>query len=56
MCPIAKRREAWRRLSHDLDRSKLAAMTRHVAFADVEAAARSILDGGVRGRVIVDIG
>ena len=37
-------------------RSKLAAMTRHVAFADVEAAARAILDGGVRGRVVVDIG
>lgn len=56
MCPIAKRREAWRRLSVDLDRTKLASMIRHVPFADVLEAARSILDGSVRGRVVVDIG
>ena len=56
MCPVAKRREAWRRLSADLDRAKLAAMTTHVAFADVLDTARSILDGTVRGRVVVDIG
>jgi hypothetical protein len=56
MCPVAKRREAWRRLSADLDRAKLAAMTTHVAFDDVLDTARSILDGTVRGRVVVDIG
>ena len=56
MCPVAKRREAWRRLSTDLDRTKLGAMTTHVAFADVLDTARAILDGTVRGRVVVDIG
>lgn len=56
MCPVAKRREAWRRLSVDLDRTKLHAMTTHIAFDDVLDTARAILTGSVRGRVVVDIG
>ncbi len=33
MCPIARRREAWNRLESDLDRSKLASMTREIELS-----------------------
>jgi acrylyl-CoA reductase (NADPH) len=50
------RREAWKRLETDLDRSKLAAMTTEIGLADVIATAPKILEGGVRGRIVVKIG
>ncbi|ALK10768.1 MDR family oxidoreductase [Blastochloris viridis] len=56
MCPPPRRREAWARLAADLDRAKLKAMTRTVALAEVEAVGRAILQGQVRGRVVVEIG
>jgi acrylyl-CoA reductase (NADPH) len=56
MCPKPKRLEAWRRLSQDLDRAKLAAITTTVPFDQVIETARAILDGGIRGRVVVTIG
>ncbi len=39
MCPILRRREAWKRLETDLDRQKLAAMTQEIALSGVPAAA-----------------
>ena len=54
--PKAVRDEAWQRLAHDLDRNKLAAMTTTIAFDAVPAAARDIVDGRVRGRLVVEIG
>ncbi|HET7847751.1 MAG TPA: MDR family oxidoreductase [Pseudolabrys sp.] len=56
MCPIERRREAWKRLESDLDRQKLAAITSEIALADVFEAAPRILAGGVRGRIVVKIG
>ena len=56
MCPIARRREAWKRLETDLDRQKLASMTHEIALSGVPAAAASILAGAVRGRIVVKIG
>ena len=56
MAPKAKRVAAYDRLGTDLDRDTLAAMTTHVPFADVMQACHDILDGKVRGRVVVDIG
>ncbi|KAA5603130.1 MDR family oxidoreductase [Blastochloris sulfoviridis] len=56
MCPIARRREAWARLAADIDHTKLEAMTRTIGLEDVEAAGRDILEGRVRGRVVVEIG
>lgn len=56
MCPMPLRREAWKRLETDLDRSKLAAMTTEIGLADVIATAPKILEGGVRGRIVVKIG
>ena len=56
MCPIARRREAWKRLENDLDRQKLASMTHEIDLSGVPAAAASILAGKVRGRIVVKIG
>jgi len=55
MCPIDRRREAWRRLASDLDPSKLAAMTNEIDLSGVIDAARRIMDGEVRGRIVVKI-
>jgi hypothetical protein len=35
MCPLDRRREAWKRLESDLDRLKLAMITREIGLADV---------------------
>jgi acrylyl-CoA reductase (NADPH) len=56
MCPLPRRQEAWKRLGNDLDRQKLAAMTREISLSEVPAAAVSILAGQVRGRIVVKIG
>ncbi|MBM3684394.1 MAG: oxidoreductase [Actinobacteria bacterium] len=55
MAPLAIRREAWDRLAAELDRTALAAMTTTVGLAEVPSVCASILDGGVRGRVVVDV-
>jgi acrylyl-CoA reductase (NADPH) len=54
-CPRERREEAWRRLDSDLDRGKLEAMTTQVGLSDVIETAASILDGRVRGRIVVKI-
>jgi len=56
MCPIDRRREAWKRLENDLDRQKLATMTREIVLSDVIGVAPEILSGQVRGRIVVRIG
>jgi acrylyl-CoA reductase (NADPH) len=55
MCPLALRQEAWRRLDTELDRGKMAAMTGEIALADVIDAGRRIVEGQVRGRIVVKI-
>ncbi len=55
MCPMALRLEAWKRLAIDLDMKKLDSMTRSIKFADVIDEAATILKGGIRGRVVVNI-
>jgi acrylyl-CoA reductase (NADPH) len=56
MCPQEKRREAWGRFATELDRAKLQAMTTEIGLGDVIEAGRSIVDGQVRGRIVVKIG
>jgi acrylyl-CoA reductase (NADPH) len=56
MCPLPLRQEAWRRLETDLDRSKIAAMTSEIGLDAVVAAGRRIVEGQVRGRIVVKIG
>jgi acrylyl-CoA reductase (NADPH) len=55
MCPQSVRREAWKRLASDLDRGKLQALTREISLVEVMEAGRAILDGQVRGRIVVKI-
>ncbi len=55
MHPVAGRRTAWQRLASDLDHGKLAEMTSEIALADVIEVGRKIIEGKVRGRVVVRI-
>jgi acrylyl-CoA reductase (NADPH) len=55
MCPLPLRQEAWRRLETDLDRPKIAAMVSEIGLDDVIAAGRRIVEGQVRGRIVVKI-
>lgn len=56
MAPVSLRREAWKRLETDLDRSKLAAMTTEIPLSEVPQAARRLLAGEAKGRIVVKIG
>jgi len=55
MCPLRLREAAWDRLVADLDKGKVAAMTSEIDLADVIEAGRRIVDGQVRGRIVVKI-
>ncbi len=56
MASRARRLEAWSRLARDLDQGKLAALTTTIGFDEIVPTAHAILDGKVRGRVVVEIG
>lgn len=56
MCPLERRKTAWKRLATDLDRQKLASITREIGLSEVPTAAADILNGRVRGRIVVKIG
>ena len=53
--PYERRVEAWRRIARDLPLGALREMTTEVALSEVIAVAGEILDGKVRGRVVVDV-
>lgn len=53
--PLERRIEAWDRLATDLDREHLDSIATEVSLADLPDVARRILDGQVRGRVVVDV-
>src|SRR5262245_30763748 len=53
--PQNLRIEAWKRLDSELDRAKLDAMTTQIGLADVIQTAGDILDGRVRGRIVVKV-
>jgi acrylyl-CoA reductase (NADPH) len=55
MAPKAKRLAAWSRLAQDLDRQKLAAMTETRSWKDVLDLAPKILEGKIRGRIVLEI-
>jgi len=56
MAPIAARRKAWARLAVDLDVAKLAVITEVVQLSDAIAKAHDLMQGKVRGRIVVAIG
>lgn len=55
MCPQKLRREAWKRLDSDLDRAKLSNMTAEIGLSGVIEAGQQIVEGRVRGRIVVKI-
>jgi acrylyl-CoA reductase (NADPH) len=55
MCPLPVRNEAWKRLESSLDRGKLERMTREIGLLEVIPGAGTILEGLVRGRIVVKI-
>ena len=55
MCPRDERLVAWQRLSEDLDLDKLQAMVQEIALGQVIEAAGKLLQGQIRGRVVVDV-
>ena len=55
MCPQSRRQAAWARLAKDLPLARLDAMTETVALSALPALAQRILDGEVRGRIVVDL-
>ncbi|MCI1192662.1 oxidoreductase [Calidifontimicrobium sp. SYSU G02091] len=56
MAPMPRRREAWQRLARDLDPTLLESMTQEIGLADVVDAAQRLMNGQVRGRIVVRIG
>ena len=55
MAPKAPRMAAWARLACDLDPGLLDVIAHEVGLRDAMAAAADLIDGKVRGRIIVDV-
>ena len=53
--PFAARQKAWARLARDLDLAKLETMILPATLADLPALGAAILQGQVKGRVVVDL-
>ena len=54
--PKQVRIDAWNRIARDLDRDKLASMTTKIDFDQIPQAATDIVEGKIRGRLVVEIG
>tara|TARA_Y100000589_G_scaffold277032_1_gene271812 strand:- start:230 stop:586 length:357 start_codon:yes stop_codon:yes gene_type:complete len=54
-CSFDRRVEAWTRLAKDLPKSTLDAASSVIGLTDVPAAGANILNGRVRGRLVVDL-
>ena len=55
MAPKELRLAAWKRLSRDLDPLALDVIAEEIALGDVIDAAAELMDGKVRGRIVVDV-
>jgi acrylyl-CoA reductase (NADPH) len=53
MAPLALREAAWARLSAELPREALAAITQEIGLDEAIAHAQRLMDGQVRGRIVV---
>ena len=56
MAPLAERVQAWHRLAQDLDLALLESLIREIELDDAIGVAAELLDGRVRGRVVVRVG
>lgn len=55
MSPFEHRQKAWQRLAHEMPRELLDTVSHEVALADVIPLGKDILDGKVRGRVVINV-
>lgn len=55
MAPMALRQQAWARLAKDLDMAKLDSITKEIGMDAVIPTAAALLEGKVRGRVVVNV-
>jgi NADPH2:quinone reductase len=55
MCPMATRREVWRRLATDLKPARLSQIAQQIALDGLPSAFEALLQGRVRGRYVVDL-
>ena len=55
MAPLAVRQEAWARLGQDIDIARLDRITREIRLSEAIEVAAQLLDGKVRGRVVVNV-
>lgn len=55
MCPTPYRLEAWQRLGSDLDIEKLGVISREIGLSEVMPFATKLLNGEVKGRIVVDV-
>lgn len=53
MAPLALRQQAWARLARDLDPALLQTMTTEIGLGEAIAAAEQLMQGKVRGRIVV---
>jgi acrylyl-CoA reductase (NADPH) len=54
-CPTERRIRAWQHLAAEVDRSKLDSISHEIGLSEAFDAARTILAGQVRGRIVVDV-
>lgn len=55
MAPMARREQAWQRLAQDLAPDRLEALTSEIGLGEAIEVGKRIMEGGVRGRVVVDV-
>jgi acrylyl-CoA reductase (NADPH) len=55
MAPLPKRQRAWERLARDLDPGLLESMIQEITLEQAIAKAQELMDGKLRGRVVVRI-
>ena len=55
MAPKPVREQAWGRIATNLDLNKLHALSKMIGFDDIIGTAHAMMDGKVRGRVVVDM-
>jgi acrylyl-CoA reductase (NADPH) len=53
MAPMGLREQAWNRLARDLDPARLASITTEIPLSGAIEAAERLMQGGVRGRIVV---
>jgi len=54
-CPRPRRKEAWDRLARDLNPTHLDLMTKKISLDETISAASRLLEGSVRGRLVVEV-